>query len=88
MRHLFANTYRDAIYACRASSVTSASAKKRELFYHGVGSPTSHLVVDFELRGAGALADLLSRRFSPVKILPIDCRSGPGTFWLGVTSVS
>jgi hypothetical protein len=50
--------------------VTNASAKKRELFYHGVGSPTSQLVVDFELQGADALAELLSRRFAPVKILP------------------
>lgn len=79
-------TYRDAIYACRAS-VTNATAKKRELSYHGVGSSTSQLVVDFELRGADALAHLLSHRFFPVKILH-DRPSGPGMFWLGVTSVS
>jgi AraC-like DNA-binding protein len=52
--------------------VTNASVKKRELSYHGVGSPTSQLVVDFELQGVDALAELLSRRFAPVKILPAD----------------
>jgi hypothetical protein len=52
--------------------VTNASAKKRELFYHGAGLPTSQVVVDFELQGADAPADLFSRRFAPVKILPAD----------------
>ena len=44
----------------------------RQRDYREVGSLTSQIVVDFELRDPGALADLLSRRFSPVKILPID----------------
>lgn len=41
-------------------------------FYRGVGLPTRQLIIDFELRHPDALADLLSRRFSPVKILPVD----------------
>jgi AraC-like DNA-binding protein len=53
--------------------VTSArDRKKGELFYGAVGSPTSQVVVNFELRDPDALADLLSRRFAPVKILPVD----------------
>jgi hypothetical protein len=84
--------------------VTNASAKKRQLFYHGVGLPTSQLVVDFDFRGTDTLAEFLSRRFAPVKILRLDmipgglapqtdrilhgCPSGPGMFWLGVASRS
>ena len=78
--------------------MTNASAKKRELFYHGVGLPTSQIVVDFDLQGADALAEFLLRRFAPVKILPVapaplsavtdkimrGCPSGPAMFLPGV----
>jgi AraC-like DNA-binding protein len=53
--------------------VTNArDRKKGGLFYHTTGSPISQAVVDFELRDPDALADLISRRFSAVKILPGD----------------
>jgi hypothetical protein len=67
--------------------VTNASAKKRELFYHGVGLPTSQIVVDFDLQGADALAEF------PANPAPLNavtdnilhhCPSGPAMFWLGV----
>jgi hypothetical protein len=56
--------------------VTNASAKKRELFYHGVGLPTSQLVVDFGLQGANALAGFLFREAYGVSPFAV-ARKGP-----------
>jgi AraC-like DNA-binding protein len=44
----------------------------RERDYREVSSLTSQVVFDFELRDPDAVAELLSRRFSPVRILTVD----------------
>ena len=57
--------------------------KKGELFCRAVDAPTPQVVVDFELREPDALADLLSRRFTPVKIMLADAaplRAASGTY--------
>jgi AraC-like DNA-binding protein len=63
---------RTATYTCHVAATDARDRKKGELFCRAVDSPTSQIVVDFESRDPDALADLLSRRFAPVKILPVD----------------
>jgi len=74
---------RASAYTCCAAVTDVQDRKKEERFCRAVGLPTSQGVVDFELREPVALAELLSRRFAPVKILPGDAaplRAVSGTY--------